>query len=210
MKKLKGQKFGRLLVIEKTDNRSNGHIKWMCECECGNKLEVSSYHLQNGNVKSCGCLKKETVKKLATKHGKYNTRLYKILDGMKQRCYNTKNASYQYYGPKGIKVCDEWLEDFMNFYNWAIKNGYRENLTIDRIDSDKDYCPDNCRWVTCKEQMINRKSNHWTTYKESTKTLSQWAEEYNLTVSCLKWRLKNGWNIDKALNTPIKRKEKYK
>ena len=125
---------------------------------------------------------------------------------MKQRCYNPNNISYKYYGLKGIKVCSEWLDDFMNFYNWAIKNGYRNDLTIDRLNSEEDYKPSNCRWATRKEQVENRKWNHWITYNGKTQTLAQWAKEYNLNYDCLRHRIKSGWNIERALNMPQRKR----
>ena len=125
---------------------------------------------------------------------------------MKQRCCNPNNISYKYYGLKGIKVCSEWLDDFMNFYNWATENGYRDNLTIDRINADDDYKPSNCRWATCKEQSSNRGCNHWITYKGKTQTLTDWANECELTYYCLSSRIHNGWDIERALNMPQRKR----
>ena len=193
-----------MLVIEKTDKRLRNHIVWKCKCDCGNDVLVTGCRLTSNHTRSCGCLLKEINRKKLTKHGKYNTRIYNIYDAMKQRCYNPRNSSYKYYGTKGIKVCDEWLNDFVSFYSWSIANGYKDNLTIDRINADEDYKPSNCRWATYKEQVENRKCNHWITYNGKTQILTQWAKEYNLTYDCLRYRIRSGWDIEKALNTPQK------
>jgi len=122
----------------------------------GNEVITTGNHLRTGHTKSCGCLnKKNGEKNPSYKHGKRKTRLYKIFYGMKQRCYNKKNPRYKNYGEKGIKICDEWLDNFMNFYSWAIENGYKDDLTIDRINNGGDYEPNNCRWLTRQAQNWN-------------------------------------------------------
>lgn len=121
---------------------------------------------------------------------------------MIQRCTNPKNTSYERYGAKGVAVCDEWLDDFMNFYNWAMANGYRDDLTIDRIDNEKGYSPDNCRWATEKEQAYNKKSNRNLTYKGKTMTMAEWAKVIGISSSSLFGRMKRGWSVEKALSTP--------
>lgn len=123
-------------------------------------------------------------------HGCTNTRLFSIWHGMKKRCYEKKHNNYTNYGGRGIGVCSEWKESFIAFKSWAEANGYKDNLTLDRIDNNKNYCPENCRWLTIKEQQSNRRNNHWVTYKGITKTATQWASELGITRQGLLYRLK--------------------
>lgn len=148
---LTGKRFGKLLVINRVDG--DGKVKWLCECACGNRAIVQSCNLQNGHSKSCGC----GIAESNTKHGQWNTRLYRIYYAMKQRCNNPNNANYEYYGGIGIKVCPEWEKDFQNFYDWAVTHGYSDELSIDRINPDGDYEPANCRWADKTTQSFNRK-----------------------------------------------------
>lgn len=135
-----------------------------------------------GRVKSCGCLINHNLK-----HGMYKTKLYNVWYGIKRRCLHKNDPHYENYGARGISVCDEWKDDFLAFYNWAIENGYDENkkLSIDRINVNGNYEPNNCRWVTMKTQQNNRRNNHRITYKGETKTLQQWAEHFNFNSRTL-------------------------
>jgi hypothetical protein len=133
-------------------------------------------------------------------HGKSNTRLYTIFEGMKNRCYNSNTPKYKNYGGRGIRVCEEWLNDFMNFYNWAMENGYSDNLTIDRKDVDGDYCPTNCRWITDKEQRFNRTDTHYVTIKGVTKPITQWSKESGINHKTIALRIELGWNEEDLLN----------
>lgn len=137
------------------------------------------------------------------KHGLTNTKLYSVWSGMKNRCLNKKQSSYKNYGGRGIKFCDEWL-DFMNFYNWAINNGYKEDLQLDRIDNDGDYCPENCRWVSQRFQINNRRVSVNIVAFGETKNASDWAldSRCQCSYSALTYRVKNGWNVEKAILTP--------
>lgn len=127
------------------------------------------------------------------------TRLYRIWQAMKRRCYNPKHKQYKDYGGRGIIICDEWLNEFSTFYEWSMANGYKEGLTIDRIEGNGNYEPTNCRWATVKEQANNRRSNHLVTYKEKTQTIAQWATETNVSAAVIAIRLKRGWSIEHAL-----------
>ncbi len=140
------------------------------------------------------------------KHGLSKTRLHRIWHSMYCRCYYKSTNQYKNYGGKGIKVCDEWkhIEGFVRFYNWAINNGYSEELTLDRIDNEKDYCPDNCRWLTIKEQSNHRTNNVFYTYKGKTQTSKQWCEEYNISQTTFNDRLKRGWTLEQALTISTK------
>lgn len=205
---LTGKKFGRLTVIKRVENRiSNcGQSKTMflCKCDCGKEVCVEGAKLRNGHTQSCGCLHNEIFANIGRKknliHGLSNDRLYHIWEGMKRRCYQKSAKNYVNYGAKGIEVCNEWL-NFEPFYNWAISNGYQENLTIDRIDVNDNYCPENCRWVDWKTQENNRSNNYKLTFNNETHTVSEWAKIINVSTSTLYSRLKRGWTVERLLTT---------
>lgn len=158
---LTGQRFGRLTVVSRAENDKNKNPRWLCRCDCGHQTIVLGHLLRNGNTQSCGCLSHEQhsalMKEMNKVHEWTGTRLYRIWGAMKSRCYNPKQRNYKHYGGRGITICDEWLYDFVAFRDWALANGYCEDLTIDRIDNDKGYSPDNCRWTTMKEQRLNQR-----------------------------------------------------
>lgn len=192
IKDISGQKFGRLTALYKLNNyHKKDRLYWLCACECGNLVEVAGDNLRLSKQTSCGCLHK--------KHNKSNTRIFNIWIGIKQRCYDSKRKNYKYYGARGIKVCDEWQNDFMSFYNWSINNGYKEGLTIDRINVDGNYEPSNCRWLTNKQQQRNKHNNRNITIKGETHCLSEWCEILGLNYSTVKNRVFRGWSIEKAL-----------
>lgn len=166
-----------------------GRSYWLCSCECGNIVEVNCNQLKQGKTKSCGCYHLEQVSKAHVKHEKRNTKLYSVFASMKQRCYNKNNTRYKHYGGRGIKICDEWLNDFMTFYDWAMNNGYKEGLSIDRIDNNKGYSPNNCHWVTNKENVNNRRNTKYITYKGITKPLADWCDILKINYDTLYSRI---------------------
>ena len=199
---LTNKKFGRLTVLKKSCVK-NKKIYWYCLCECGNIKEVAGTHLKSGLIKSCGCLLKEKNTKTFYKHGKSKDKIYRIYNHIKDRCYHKNDKSFKNYGGRGIKMCDEWNNDFMSFYNWAIENGYNEHLkkyrnmntTIDRIDTNGNYEPSNCRWATQKQQANNTRRNKYITYDGITHTLQEWSRIVNISRNALSMRLKRGWTI---------------
>lgn len=214
LENLINQKFGRLTVIELAPKKvlpcGNSVTMWLCKCECGNTKVVPANNLKIGKTKSCGCLNAELSSKRRKKHGgivgNKRERLYDIWRAMKERCYNEKGVNYPNYGGRGIFVCDEWLFDYTAFKEWALSNGYQENLTIDRIDFNKGYCPQNCRWATKKEQNNNTRHNTMITAFGETNTLSQWSEKTGISTDVISARIKKlHWNAEKALSTPVRK-----
>lgn len=195
-----GKKFGKLLVLEETKERKNGSKIYKCKCDCGNTTYVRRCNLISKNgTKSCGCSHVGH-----TKQGKRHTRIYSIWLNMKQRCYNPKSTQYKDWGGRGVIMCDDWKNDFMTFYDWAMSNGYKKGLTIDRIDVNGNYEPNNCRWVTPKEQANNRRNTPYITYQGKKQSLKQWSEELNVNYYTMRKRYKKGWKTKEILFGKIK------
>ena len=167
-----------------------------CKCKCGTERKVSRPSLVSGASKSCGCYNIETK----TKHGKCKSNIYKLWAGMKNRCNSNNKHIKPNYKDRGITICKEWL-DFLTFEQWAKKNGYSADLEIDRIDNNKGYMPENCRFVTCEENANNKRTNHYISYNGVTKTMKQWSVYYVIPYSLLQARLRRGWTMEKAIST---------
>lgn len=206
IKDLLGQRFGRLLVIEDTNKKDKYRNEiWKRQCDCGNIVFKSSALLRSKHCNSCGCLQRELSAKRLSKrmktHG-YGTkdRLHRIWTSIHTRCYNKNDKTYKNYGGRGIKVCKEWQNDFMSFRNWSIANGYQENLTIDRIDVNGNYEPNNCRWITSFEQQSNKRNNCNIIYNNKKYTLAQLCRKLKIDRSKMEYRLQLGWTIEEILN----------
>lgn len=200
---LTGQRFGKLTVLYRAPNGKGHNTRWHCMCDCGREHTVHAGHLKNGSITDCGCEKswRTTVRNL--KHGDSKTRLYNIWIKMRDRCKNSNNADWESYGGRGIKVCREWEESYAAFREWAMFNGYADKLSIDRINVDGDYCPENCRWTTNIVQGNNRRDNRRFQYKGMLITIRDASKISGLKYSTIKARLKYGWPIDKAIETPL-------
>ena len=201
---LTGKRFGSLVVIGRAPTVKK-RTMWECKCDCGKRVFKEAYSLKTGETKSCGCLRRDSASINSRTHGMTKTALYKKFRGMVYRCENKRSKSYKDYGGRGIKVCPEWRHDYMNFYEWSMANGYRKGLTIERIDNDGDYSPENCRWATKIEQDNNRRTNHFITYNAETHTIAEWSRISGITPSAIYGRLKNGWSIERTLTEPLRR-----
>jgi len=203
-----GQRYGRLVAIRRAESL-NGKTRWECQCDCGNKCTVETWLLTSEKTKSCGCLRQETARqngKRGTTHGMTGSRIWRIWQGMKQRCMH--HPCYE-----NVSVCEEWL-DFEGFYEWALTSGYSDELTIDRIDVNGNYAPDNCRWATYKQQENNRTNNVFITIDGQRKPVTEWAALSGIASATLKWRVNNGWPESDLLipanlnNANLRRNEK--
>lgn len=211
LKDLTGQRFGKLTVISRAETKKDRKARWLCRCDCGNETIVIGRSLRVGMTQSCGCKSIErcaAMGKANATHGLSRTRLYRIWNGMVRRCHNPKAQHYEYYGGRGITVCPEWRDSFETFREWALANGYREDLSIDRENNDGPYSPDNCRWATDLEQANNMSSNTIITYNGKAQNLKQWASELGISYTALICRFDRGWSIDKAFSTPTTPQER--
>jgi hypothetical protein len=200
---LTGKRFGHLLVICPSELNGKGErFRWHCQCDCGNSVEVLAQSLKRGATKSCGCM----INSAKTKHGMYGTRLYRIWHGMKRRCNVEADEHYKNYGGRGISICNEWNE-FEPFMEWALANGYSDKLTIDRINVDGDYCPENCRWVNSLVQQNNRRNNVKLEFNGEIHTQSEWARILGVSCNCLYHRIEKNLPPEKIFS-PLMRKRK--
>lgn len=217
---LTGQRYGKLIILKEVDRyyqQSGKPVRrWLCRCDCGNEKVIYHASLRNGNTKSCGCGCEENRKRLMNKLGQHKNsnylypRLRGIMVSMRYRCYNPKAAEYDRYGGRGIRICDEWMDKktgVSNFINWSLNNGYKEDLTIDRIDNNKGYSPQNCKWSDRFEQMANTSKSNITTYNGKQYCLASLARELGLSATTVsKWYFrgnKTGEEILEAIKQSI-------
>lgn len=213
----KGQRFGRLTVIELSHrehvvkkNSKGNYYKYFykCLCDCGKECVANEDSLRGNRRKSCGCLRTENARRslhsinAGKEHNLSKHPLYRTFHGLKKRCYNKNCKSYKDYGGRGITICDEWLNSFKSFYDWAMANGYEKGLSIERIDVNKGYSPENCTWIPFGDQAKNTRRSVFYEYKGEKKILGDWAKQYNLPFTCVRRRIDRGWSLERALNTP--------
>lgn len=192
---LTGKRFGRLTVLGRADKP--GHmVYWNCVCDCGKSHIAAGAYLKDGRIKSCGCLHNEKsairAKKQFTKHAESGSRLHRIWKSMRTRCNNKNAKSYGDYGARGIVICPEW-DDYATFRDWAMANGYEDGLTIDRIDVNGDYCPENCRWVTWIMQSNNKRTTAYLTINGITHSIAEWSRLSGVKYETLRTRIKSRW-----------------
>lgn len=218
MNDLTGKHFGRLTVLYPMENRSRqGYIQYMCECSCidHTKVITTSYRLTSGHTKSCGCLQREITSERNRQGVKYpetdrDTRLFRIWKGMIARTRYDSQEGYSRYGGRGIRVCNEWRDNFHSFRDWSEANGYADGLTIDRLDNDGNYEPSNCMWSTRKEQNNNQRSNIRITYDGNTYNASQWADIMGINRSCIYKRISRGYPVERILQEYIEAQKEIK
>lgn len=188
-----GDTFPNITLLHEEPPGNRGQARWLCKCICNNEFITTQNNLRSGHTKSCGCLKKSLSIKRSTTHGLSKTRLYKIYMGMKERCYDSNNHNYIRYGSRGIKICEEWLDDFTVFHTWSINNGYSDNLSIDRIIGHLHYSPDNCRWTNPTIQARNSTKGQYRNKPTSSKYIgvsfytrdSKWVAQITVNNKCI-------------------------
>lgn len=208
-KDITNQQFGRLLIVGPIGRDINRHIVWLCKCECGNMCDVSSNQLASRKKQSCGCLRIEIATDRVRTHGLSKHPLYSTWDSMIQRCKFTNHRAYKNYAGRGIEVCQEWQESIQSFIDhvehlpYASEKGY----SLDRIDNSLGYFPGNVRFASPAEQNRNMRSTHLLTYDSKTQCVEDWAKELGIPALTLRSRLRLGWNTEKALMQPIKKRK---
>lgn len=199
---IEGQKFGKLTVIGFVGKDKHRNTLWRCECECGNQKTIQANNLKNSHTKSCGCHNIQKIKERRTTHGHSTgercSRIYGIWMAMMRRCHNPNLKNYHRYGGRGITVCERW-QVFENFL--ADMGEPLSGMSIDRVDNNIGYCPENCKWATPKEQANNRRSNCIIEFGGKSQTMAQWADETGIKWGTLYNRLKSGWTTERALTT---------
>jgi len=202
MKDIKGLRFGKLVAVEYKGKDAHQNAMWSCRCDCGNETIVRASNLISGKIFSCGCVAKQN----ALKHGGSKTRLYNIWYGIIRRTEDYTRRDYKDYGGRGIRMCKEWRADFAVFRDWALASGYEDGLSIDRIDPDGNYCPENCRWSTRSTQENNKRHNVVITAHGKTLTAAEWERETGIPAYQIRKRIRLGWSEEKAVTEPISKK----
>lgn len=200
-----GKKFGMLTPIKRLGKSDNGYYNWLCRCDCGNQVERTVDVFTRGKS-SCGCKQKKILAEMANGnvvHNMSKTRLYGIFHNMMSRCYREKDIHYSAYGERGITVCDEWRTNRAKFFEWALENGYSDDLTIERIDNDKGYSPDNCTWITKEMQYKNKRQNIMITYNGKTLCAEDWSKATGIPATTIRWRYKHGWDVDRIFKNSL-------
>ena len=194
-----GKRFGRLEVIEEVGRDNFRHVMWLCKCDCGNEVKVRGKDLRSGKQISCGCYKRENISNIT--HGMSYTRVFRIWADIQQRCDNSNNKAYKYYGARGIVVCDEW-KTFEGFWKWAQLSGYADDLTIERIDVNGNYEPSNCKWIPFSKQARNTRRNRMITYNGENLPMVEWGERLGMGGSAIKSRIDRGYTEEEAVSIP--------
>ena len=209
-KSLVGKKFNSLTVLEVSSNKKNDNYLLVCKCDCGNIQTIRATRVINGITKTCGCRNKGYSYSKSNKLSCLYPTFYSIWNSMKHRCYDKSNKKYKNYGARGIKICKEWKDSFENFLNWCLNSDYEKGLTLDRIDVNSDYKPNNCRWANFTIQARNKTNNNLVTYNNETKCVAQWCEDLNIPYNTIRARLRLGWTPELAFTTPISKSNKRK
>ena len=201
-----GERYGRLTIIREVEPAGSSHKRvrrFLCRCDCGNEIICRLPNLKSGTTKSCGCYRKFVSSNRRDCHHLKNTRIYRIWCGMKRRCYNKHNEHFDRYGGRGIIVCDEWKTDFMNFYDWAMSNGYDDKLSIDRINNEGNYEPSNCRWANQKQQIVNSTAAIKCSLGGNIVSLSDIADILGVSFKRIRrivYMLNNGYDMNEILS----------
>lgn len=193
---LTGQRFGRLIVIERAENGNHNKARWVCQCDCGSKTIAATTQLKTNRKRSCGCLQRDRAKEANTTHGLRKHPLYRVHRAMIDRCENPENKSFHDYGGRGISVCDEWRMSVKAFYDWAILNGYHSGVEIDRINNDGPYSPENCRFVTKAANKMNRRNSLLVEYCGNRVPLRDLADEFGIKYTTAYYRYKQGLPVE--------------
>lgn len=208
-KNLIGKRFGKLTVIAKGEpiNQHGTNLStWICQCDCGVIKTIRQHNLLAGGSKSCGCGQMGGKYHIHNLHNSSKTRLYGIWQGIKQRCFNPKNKNYHNYGGRGITICEQWKDNFVCFQQWALSSGYEDNLTIDRIEVNGNYEPNNCRWLTRGEQQNNKRDTHRFNINGEILTIRDVSERYNIDLELIRHRISAGYTIEEILANETKNK----
>lgn len=208
-KDITGQRFGRLVALGPIGKTPSTQIKWHCQCDCGNTVDVVSQSLREGITLSCGCLRRENFTRRKTIHGLAGHPVYRTWKGIVTRCTNPNTIGYENYGGRGITICDEWRHDFVLFFEHVSKLPHygEDGYSIDRLNNSLGYFAGNVRWATPTEQNRNSRHNRNLAYNGKTQTMTEWASEFGLKFATLDGRLRRGWDMERALHVPTRKGE---